>query len=78
MDNESDYIKLAKRSEIDFYKEGGSEFFTSYLDEINKKTDEVKKLIDKLKEVLNSMFGNNKSNKDLYNIVNYILLPLSF
>ena len=78
MDNESDYIKLAKRSEIDFYKEGGSEFFTSYLDEINKKTDEVKKLIDKLKEVLNSMFGNNKSNKDLYNIVNYILLPLKF
>ena len=24
------------------------------------------------------MFGNNKSNKDLYNIVNYILLPLKF
>ena len=78
IDNESDYIKLAKRSEIDFYKEGGAEFFTSYLDEINKKTDEVKKLIDKFKEVLNSMFGNNKSNEDLYNIVNYILLPLKF
>ena len=78
IDNESDYIKLAKRSEIDFYKEGGAEFFTSYLDEINKKTDEVKKLIDKFKEVLNSMFGNNKSNEDLYNIVNYIVLPLKF
>ena len=78
IDNESDYIKLAKRSEIDFYKEGGAEFFTSNLDEINKKTDEVKKLIDKFKEVLNSMFGNNKSNEDLYNIVNYILLPLKF
>ena len=78
MDNESDYIKLAKRSEIDFYKEGRSEFFTSYLDEINKKTDEVKQLIDEFKEVLSSMFGNNKSNEDLYNIVNYILLPLKF
>ncbi len=78
IDNESDYIKLAKRSEIDFYKEGRTKFFTSYLDEINKKTDEVKKLIDKFKEVLNSMFGNNKSNEDLYNIVNYILLPLKF
>ena len=78
IDNESDYIKLAKRSEIDFYKEGRTKFFTSYLDEINKKTDEVKKLIDKFKEVLNSMFGNNKSNEYLYNIVNYILLPLKF
>ena len=78
MDNKSDYIKLAKRSEIDFYREGRSEFFTSYLDEINKKTDEVKKAIDEFKEVLSSIFGNNKSNKDLYNIVNYILLPLKF
>ena len=78
MDNESDYIKLAKRSEIDFYREGRAEFFTSYLDEINKKTDEVKKLIDEFKEVLSSMFRNNKSNEDLYNIVNYILLPLKF
>ena len=78
MDNASGYIKLAKRSEIDFYREGRAEFFTSYLDEIDKKTNKVKIAIEEFKEVLNSMFGNDKSNEVLYNVVNYILLPLKF
>ena len=78
MDNASGYIKLAKRSEIDFYREGRAEFFTSYLDEVNKKTNKVKIAIEEFKEVLNSMFGNDKSNEGLYNVVNYILLPLKF
>ena len=78
MDNASGYIKLAKRSEIDFYREGRAKFFTSYLDEIDKKTNKVKIAIEEFKEVLNSMFGNDKSNEVLYNVVNYILLPLKF
>ena len=78
MDNASGYIKLAKRSEIDFYREGRAEFFTSYLDEVNKKTNKVKIAIEEFKEVLNSMFGNDKYNEGLYNVVNYILLPLKF
>ena len=78
MDNKSEYIKLAKRSEIDFYREGRSECFTSYLDKVNEKTNQFKKSIDEIKKVLNSMFGNDKSNEGLCNVVNYILLPLKF
>ena len=78
MDDKSDYIKLASRSEIDFYREGKSEFFTSYLDNINKKTKNVKSAIEEIKTILNGIFENDNSNEALYTVINYILLPLKF
>ena len=78
MDNKYDYIKLAKRSEIEFYREEKSKYFTSYLNDINKKTENVRLEIENIKKILNLVLKNNKNNDGLYSVINYILLPLKF
>ena len=78
IDDESDYIKLAKRNEVDFYREEKPKDFNSYLIDINKKTLEVKSNLKIIKKILNNIMNNKKYNKDVYDILNYILLPLKF
>ena len=78
MDNRSDYIKLAKRSEVYFYREGKSECFSSYLGNINEKTKMVKEVINKIKVMLNGILEDDNFNEDLRAVIYYILLPLKF
>lgn len=78
MDQESDYIKLAKRNEIDFYRNGmSSKDFYDYLDEINKKTEKVKENLNKINNILKIIIREN-INDDICNAINYVLLPLRF
>ena len=78
IDNKYDYIKLAKRSEIDFYREGESNSFISYLYNINKKEVEVKDNLNKIREILRIIEGDQYFNESMYDVINYILLPLKF
>ena len=78
IDNKYDYIKLAKRSEIDFYREGESNSFISYLYNINKKEVEVKDNLNKIREILRVIEGDQYFNESMYDVINYILLPLKF
>ena len=78
IDQESDYIKLAKRNEIDFYRRGmSSKDFNDYLRTINEKTIETKNNLNKIKSILRNIIKNN-INDDVFDVINYILLPLRF
>ena len=78
MDQESDYIKLAKRNEIDFYRNGmSSKDFYDYLNEIDKKTEKVKQNLNEINNILKIIIRKN-INDDICNAINYVLLPLRF
>ena len=78
IDQESDYIKLAKRNEIDFYRKGmSSKDFNDYLKDIDEKTIEIKNNLNKIKNILKYIIKKT-TNDELFDIVNYVLLPLRF
>jgi hypothetical protein len=78
VDNKYEYIKLAKRSEIDFYRENKSDEYESYLCDINEKEDCIKHKFNEIKTILKNTVENTYFNESVCNLINYILLPLKF
>lgn len=78
IDVEYDYIKLARRDEIEFYRESKVKDFENYLIDIKSKTLEVKKNLNKIKEISKKIqnLKNEKIDEYIYDTFNYILLPL--
>lgn len=78
IDVEYDYIKLARRDEIEFYRESKVKDFENYLMDIKNKTLEVKKNLNEIKEISKEIknLQNENIDKYIYDIFNYILLPL--
>lgn len=78
IDVEYDYIKLARRDEIEFYRESKVKDFENYLMDIKSKTLEVKKNLNEIKEISKKIknLQNKKIDEYIYDIFNYILLPL--
>ena len=78
IDHESDYVKLAKRNEIDFYRKGmSSKDFNDYLRAIDEKTIEIKNNLNNIRNILKNIIESNV-NDDIFDVINYILLPLRF
>lgn len=78
LDNKYDYMKLAKRSEIDFYRESKSDEYTSYLCIIKEKEYEVKNNLNEIRVMLKDILENKDFNEPMHDLINYILLPLKF
>ena len=51
--------------------------FNDYLRTINEKTIETKNNLNKIKSILRNIIKNN-INDDVFDVINYILLPLRF
>lgn len=75
-DPKSNYINIAQRGQITFYRDGNENDIESYLNFIKEKRESVIKNLNVILENISKLSFTNDANKK--EVINFLLLPITF
>ena len=76
IDPESDYVNIAHRSSITFYKDNKKDEIDNYLSDIKSKKDSVINELNSISKRIDELSSKEIEHKD--KIINFLLLPINF